>query len=120
MAVNRTVRALGLEAFGRVMKKTPVLTGRARGNWNPSTAFPDYSTNETATEAEAAEKLARAAAVLNEADFWTGEAFWIANGLDYIERLEDGHSKQAPAGMVKVTVEELKPLVTRLALQNRL
>ena len=33
---------------------------------------------------------------------------FISNNVDYIEFLEEGSSKQAPNGMVAVTVEELR------------
>lgn len=45
----------------------------------------------------------------------TASVHWLANSLPYIKRLEDGYSKQAPAGMLKLTVEEFKQTVERAA-----
>ena len=36
-----------------------------------------------------------------------GESIWISNNLPYITALEDGHSKQAPAGMVALSLAEV-------------
>jgi hypothetical protein len=40
---------------------------------------------------------------------------WIANSLPYIVPLEHGWSKQAPAGMVGLTVTEFQQIVKRAA-----
>lgn len=42
-----------------------------------------------------------------------GQTLYIANGLPYIERLEQGSSTQAPRGMVMITIAELKDWVQR-------
>lgn len=38
----------------------------------------------------------------------TAAIHWFANNLDYIQRLEDGYSRQAPNGMVKITAMEFQ------------
>ena len=113
--VDKLVRALTFDGLGRIMQKTPVDKGTARANWNVSENNPDYSTNPEATIADVPAKLTEGGGNAQTVGFWAGETAWIANGLDYIERLEDGYSKQAPAGMVKVTVEELKPVADQIA-----
>lgn len=117
--VNQLMRALSLEALGRIMLKTPVDTGRARANWNVSIDAPDTSTNEAATIADAPAKQAEGGARIAGADFFAGDEIYITNGLPYIKPLEDGHSKQAPQGMVAVTVQELKPLADQIARKAR-
>lgn len=117
--VNKLMRALSLEALRRIMLKTPVDTGRARANWNVSIDAPDTSTNEAATIAGAPAKQAEGGARIVGADFFAGDEIYITNGLPYIKPLEDGHSKQAPQGMVAVTVQELKPLVDQIARKAR-
>lgn len=42
---------------------------------------------------------------------------WIANNLPYMQRLETGWSKQAPQGMLRLTVLEFEPTI-RDALKN--
>jgi hypothetical protein len=36
-----------------------------------------------------------------------GQTIWLTNALPYAKKLEDGYSKQAPFGMVKLTVNEV-------------
>ncbi len=45
----------------------------------------------------------------------TGGIHWIANSLPYISRLEDGWSRQAPVGMVKLAVAEFGAVVNGAA-----
>lgn len=40
-----------------------------------------------------------------------GKHHYLANNLPYAQRLEDGWSKQAPAGMIELTVIEFDPIV---------
>jgi hypothetical protein len=50
----------------------------------------------------------------NSAD--AGDVVFITNGLPYIKRLEyESWSDQNPAGMVRVTLAELRPLVEQVA-----
>lgn len=109
---GKFVRALGLETMGRVMRKTPVDTGRARANWNAAVGSPKREVDE---DLDASDVRSRQAAAEQEiADFGPGKSLYVTNGLPYIPPLEDGHSDQAPQGMIKVTVEELKPLKSRI------
>jgi len=109
--LDKLGRALGLEIQRRLMDKTPVDTGRARGNWNASIGEPDFTTSETTS---AAATIAKASAVVRGFEFSEGASSYVSNGLPYIERLEEGYSAQAPNGMVRVTVAELKPLAERI------
>ena len=46
-----------------------------------------------------------------------GDYIYWTNGVDYIRRLEYGHSKQAPNGMVRITLADL-PAKARRALNG--
>lgn len=112
---NELVRALGFEALGRIMNKTPMDTGRARANWNVSEGAEDPSTNPEATHQDVLPKRLEGEGRVRLVDFWRGDTLYITNGLPYIRPLEDGHSGQAPRGMARLTVRELKPLADRIA-----
>lgn len=114
---SKFTRALILEADRRIRFRTPVRTGRARGNWNIAIGRADFSTSER-TDKSGAEGTARALAV-TATPAVARESTYLVNGLPYIDGLEHGTSKQAPAGMVKVTVAELRPLVERIAAKVR-
>jgi hypothetical protein len=120
--VEKAGRAVALDIFSRIIVKTPVDTGRARGNWmidinrapegmltvgfGPGVAEGgDRGANASAAQANAmlqAERLVR---------FRVGATISIRNTLPYIVKLEHGHSGQAPAGMVKVTLQEVGAIV---------
>lgn len=110
---DQLCRALLLETQSRLMQKTPVDTGRARANWNLSIGEIDPAVDEEATSADVPGKQAEGVAVV--AEFRAGQVGYVTNALPYIPELEKGHSKQAPAGMVAVTVAELQPLIGRIA-----
>lgn len=99
--------------YSSIVKKTPVDTGRARGNWNISVGNPDGSTDPSKTSAQY-----KSASGVPEPK--GDESIYISNNLPYIETLEyggypnppksgtgktvNGFSKQAPNGMVGVTL----------------
>ena len=82
-------KATAFEMFSQIIQKTPVETGRARGNWNITTDSPDYSTSESGKSPNVEVEV--------DNDF---PDIYIANGLDYVVELEDGKSGQAPTGII--------------------
>ena len=108
------VRGLVLEVHGRLIRKTPVLSGRARNNWNIATGTPDTGTTPPGDYPQNGQE-AMARGVSQIADIQAGDVIYDTNALPYIPALEDGSSKQAPAGMIKVTVAEIQPLVRQIA-----
>jgi hypothetical protein len=133
--VERVVRAVMLEALKRIVMRTPVLDGHARANWfvtfsNPSSDMTD------ATDMSGAKAISDGTALIGE--FELGWKLYITNNLPYIGvleyggypipvkrgtdmsqhggsgyeiRSEAGFSKQAPHGMIRVTVAELKAML---------
>ncbi len=100
-------RKLALEILRRVVLRTPVRTGRARGNWQVSIGNPKDGTLDK-TDAEGGATIADGTLVINA---YTGfKEIWLANNLPYISRLEDGYSSQAPVGMVQITLQEIESL----------
>ncbi len=99
---------IALEIFSRVVRKTPVDTGRARGAWVVSTGrssdeIPQrVDRNGTVTIATGAANMERAKG---------DEPIFISNNLVYINGLEYGKSRQAPNGMVRTTIAEFDDIV---------
>jgi len=105
-------RTLALEALRRLVLRTPVRTGRARGGWQlainarPKGQIDDKDKKGAATIGKGLEKLG---------SLPFGCVVWIANNVEYIVRLEEGHSKkQAPKGMFRVTVNDLIQIMRML------
>jgi hypothetical protein len=112
--MDQVVRKVALELFTRIIYKTPVDTGRARSNWQVSIGTPasgtveidDKSGNATVSQATA-----------KSAGFKAGDTIYLANNLPYIRRLEEGYSRQAPAGMVTLTVQEFSAVVKSIGVE---
>jgi len=110
---DQLCRALMLEAHGRLIRKTPVRTGRARNNWNVGIGAVDLSTTDKGSYPKGGGE-AMQAGITKIGSFKAGDVGFITNALPYVKPLEEGSSTQAPKGMVKVTKKELKPLVAQI------
>ena len=108
--LSQIVRKTCLSIGRRIIMRTPVRTGMARGNWQTTIGYPATGTLERSDPGGA-----RAAAELTSKTLqWRptdGGSFFFANNLPYIGRLENGSSKQSPAGMVAVTMAEFGGIV---------
>lgn len=105
------LKRVAFDTFGRIVMKTPVDTGRARVSWNITIGTPDPSVapegqhpamNRVSAEAKAGAALA----TLTERGV-LDVPILISNNLPYILELENGHSTQAPEGMVALSIEEV-------------
>jgi hypothetical protein len=86
--------------------------GRFRGNWQVSFQIPETGTLERIDPKGAASK-SEGSALIQTFTIGTGKIFMI-NNLLYGPRLEyEGWSKQAPAGMVGITVTEFQAFVDK-------
>ena len=112
VAIKEVRKNYAFALYSSIVKKTPVDTGRARANWNVSVGSPDLSTTEdTRKTPKSKDKMP---------DPNGDESIFISNNLPYITKLEyggypnppkkgsgktvNGYSKQAPEGMVGVTL----------------
>lgn len=86
--------------------------GRSRANWQYGNGVMPSGTIDA--EDQTGQKTI--AALIGKVSLSDGASVhWIANSLPYIVRLENGWSKQAPAGMVGLTVTEFQQIVKRAA-----
>ncbi|MEK9721878.1 MAG: hypothetical protein VW405_00155 [Rhodospirillaceae bacterium] len=93
-------RKIALQALEGVVNRTPVDTGRARGNWQTTTGRPAIG-EVAGTDQDGGSTVA--AGLVPLAGLEPFSSVWITNNVPYIEELEHGSSAQAPAGMVEVT-----------------
>ena len=112
-------KKIALEAFTRIVLKTPVKTGRARSAWQISIGtIPQGNDGGTFQPGGGGDGISVGIAAL--AGLPPYEIVYIANTLPYIEVLERGRvedsngvlrgSEQAPHGMVAVTLAELQTI----------
>ena len=93
------VRKTALELQSEMVSRSPVDTGRFRGNWQ--CGIDQKNTNTS--DAPNSDVLGRTLQALKA---WKpGQTIWLLNSLPYSYRLEHGHSKQAPTGVVRLTVQ---------------
>lgn len=86
--------------------------GRSRANWQYGNGvMPSGSIDSV--DASGGATIGKIVAGVSSSP--TASVHWIANSLPYINRLEDGYSRQAPNGMVKLTAEEFQQIVRRAA-----
>lgn len=96
-------REIGISVLRKIVQRTPVKTGLARGNWNLSLGQPDPTRQRPAPLGQS--PISRAVQVLSGKE--TISQIHITNSLAYIGLLENGRSNQAPGGMVAVTAAEV-------------
>lgn len=114
MKVNDVQKQLVFNIYSEVCRRTPVDSGRARGNWNISINELDDSVDENATSQ-------KFTSIQQIPEPKRGDTIYIYNNLPYITKLEyggysekpetektvKGFSKQAPHGMVGVTLANI-------------
>jgi len=131
-------RKTTLDVFSKVVFKTPVDTGRARGNWSVSISKPSRKVLK-GVDRTGQKVQARIATSVGRSS--VTDSVFLANNLPYIGVLEyggypmdpekgsrisigkakgqyeirsaGGFSKQAPAGMVRTTIAEFPYIVRK-------
>lgn len=104
-AVREVAKAVGTT----VVYATPVDTSRARLNWQGSVALPKAGVLLAAPLQPPSSNYGRNIALssINQATIaYNGQkgGIWITNNLDYIQDLNNGSSRQAPANFVAMAV----------------
>ena len=110
--IKNVRKAYAFALYSSIVKKTPVDTGRARGNWNITVGHDSFVESANTTQ-----KFKSADQVPEPKG---DETIYISNNLPYITKLEyggypnppkkgngktiNGYSRQAPEGMVGVTL----------------
>lgn len=101
----KLTRAVNLQALRGLVLRTPVDTGRARGNWQTTVRQPAAGEVERADKG-GGEAVADGANLVSRLELF--EDTWLTNNVPYILALEDGSSQQAPSGMLAATMESLE------------
>lgn len=109
-ALNDIKRKVAIDVFSQVVVATPIDTGRARSNWMTSVGAPisaERGTNNVQSALSEIKKVVASSPLEQD--------IYCSNNSPYITRLEfggygegpktaGGYSRQAPAGMVRVTI----------------
>lgn len=111
--LNLVVRKVLFDLSARIVQLSPVDTGRFRANWQygegqiPSGTVDavDKSSDGGSTAADIMQKIPQQA---------MGKIHYVVNNLPYSIRLEYGWSKQAPSGMVRITLQEYSTVFNKV------
>lgn len=119
VVVRKTVFDIGR----RLVERTPVgdadywkspppkgyVGGHARANWSHSegTRIVQELPEIDASGQASIDRIQKTVSVRA-----AGKVHYIQNSVPYIERLEDGYSRQAPSGMVAVTAAEFQGVIS--------
>ena len=123
---DRVVKKVVIDLGTSIIMKNPVgnpdlwkspapagyVGGRSRANWQYGNGVMPSGSIDAVDQSGQKTIAALTAGVLTSDG---ASIHWIANSLPYINRLEQGWSKQAPAGMVELTVTEFQQIVKRAA-----
>lgn len=119
------IKKVVIDAGTSIVEKTPVgdpdtwarpapagyVGGRARGSWQYAKGAPAEGEPETIDESGAV-AIGRVVAGVSTGD--AADTHYITSNVPYMRPLEyEGHSKQAPDGMVRKTIEEFQESVDR-------
>ena len=105
--IDDAIALIAMDSLRGIVMKSPVDTGRFRGNWIVSKNTPDAKSSEM-TDKNGGQTITKGSGVINTFKVDTDSRIIIQNNLPYANRLENGWSKQAPNGMVALTVAEMQ------------
>lgn len=112
---EKVAKASLIRVGSQVVTRTPVDTGRAKGNWNSAYGAPDTSTDENRRVGDSLGDLRVSIEGLE-----VGTVFYFTNNLPYIHRLEyEGWSEQAPQGMLRLSTQQFPQIVEEEARKVR-
>lgn len=95
------VKKVAMDIAAQLVNRSPVDTGRFRANWRVGMGAPNMATSTSTDKAGSSTVMAMTGAIDS---YTTGQTIWLTNSLPYAQRLENGWSKQAPSGMVRLTI----------------
>ena len=115
-AIDDVFREVVIEIGTSVIRLSPVDTGRFKGNWQFTVGAPSNQSIDTFDKA-GHETIAALVAEVSKLE--AGQVAYIVNNLVYGVPLEYGHSDQAPAGMVQITLARFQQIVEEAIRNNQ-
>lgn len=106
--IDVVIRKVALQALRGVVLKTAVLTGRLRGNWRVAMSAANLSVQWDLFDKGGEATIAKGATIIATTPKNQDVTIYITNNLPYAQWIEDGHSKKAPQGMLKITFVEVR------------
>lgn len=92
--IEEEVIELALDIYSQSIKMSPVDTGTFKGSWRVS---PNKIDSSTGRDVESPQSVRTRIG----SSYKLGQDLWVSNSVEYANALENGHSKQAPNGILK-------------------
>lgn len=105
--IEDAIGLIAMDSLRGIVMKSPVDTGRFRGNWIVSKNSFNNTTNQI-TDKSGGPTINKGSQVIQSFNYKKDHSIIIQNNLPYANRLENGWSKQAPNGMVALTLSEMQ------------
>lgn len=116
------VRAITMKIDNKLVQRSPVgdakywkykpppgyTGGRFRANWQLSIGSPTAGVRDL-IDKDGSATIAAHGSVISTAK--AGDVIYLVNNLPYARRIEEGWSRQAPVGVVAITVVEFRTIV---------
>ena len=102
---EKVIKKITLDTHANLIAATPVDLGWARANWIPAIGTPVTSPTGTPGGYSQSAQLAGIASVATSYTLPRGKVF-ISNNVKYITKLNEGSSRQAPAGFVQNAISK--------------
>ena len=124
------VRAITMKIDNKLVQRSPVgdakfwkhkpppgyTGGRFRANWQLSIGSPSAGVRDL-IDKDGSATIAAHGSVISSAK--AGDVIYLVNNLPYAKRIEEGWSRQAPIGVVGLTVLEFQKIVDKAVLELR-
>lgn len=116
-AVGKIKGTAIIRATEMLYEATPKDTTNAANNWVPSIRNPSTATHgskQSPSRSRQLDGIAKIKAWMNKPD---NSTIYLTNNVPYIDRLNAGSSRQAPANFVESVVARIKSLVSNMKVQ---
>lgn len=123
---NDIVKGAARSFMKRVIDETPVDTGKAVSNWKVGLGYEPHGIEQSAvpgkggsTAAPNRERAYLLASTRISARV-TGQTIYVVNNAEYIDRLNNGYSDQAPGGFIDQAVADTNAYLRSQRLLGRI
>lgn len=107
--LNQAYSSIMFDLANQIITMSPKDTGAFQANWLAALNSGDYTFDKAKTNVSEAD--GRLTATLGS--LTTDKNFFFTNSLPYAQKLEDGHSEQAPSGVVRITINDYPQIVDK-------
>nr|WP_315436113.1 HK97 gp10 family phage protein [uncultured Pseudomonas sp.] len=108
--LSKRIRVIAMAMLNEIVLRSPVDTGRFRGNNIVTVGAPVYTATES-LDPSGGLTITRGLAAMTGLEPYT--QVFIQNNLPYAAKLEDGYSKQAPAGIYETSFNGVSQAYSR-------